>query len=257
MAVPQLHPTTIHEGQGPGLGYRIEGELVPVLHLALNGAMPIFFEHHVVLWKNADLNIAMHKMKGAFKRAMGGLPIFMTETQGAGEIAFSRDFPGQIVPLPIPAGGSLLVREHQLLAATGNLDYTFQRAGGIGSMVFGNQGFFVDRFDATQGDAVLWVHGNGNLFDINLAAGEMIDVEPGAWVYREASVNYTQKVYGLKTGILSGGGNLVFNRFTGPGRIGLQSGYYEVMGAGADSGNVGKVAGAGVVGGLLGSMLSD
>jgi uncharacterized protein (AIM24 family) len=242
MAVPQLHPTTIHEGQGPGLGYRIEGELVPVLHLALNGAMPIFFEHHVVLWKNADLNIAMHKMKGAFKRAMGGLPIFMTETQGAGEIAFSRDFPGQIVPLPIPAGGSLLVREHQLLAATGNLDYTFQRAGGI---------------DATQGDAVLWVHGNGNLFDINLAAGEMIDVEPGAWVYREASVNYTQKVYGLKTGILSGGGNLVFNRFTGPGRIGLQSGYYEVMGAGADSGNVGKVAGAGVVGGLLGSMLSD
>ena len=31
--------------------------------------------------------------------------------------------------------------------------------------------------------------------------------------------------YGLKTGVFDGGGNLVFNRFTGPGRVGIQSGY--------------------------------
>ena len=38
----------------------------------------------------------------------------------------------------------------------------------------------------------------------------------------------TQEVYGFKTGLLGGGaGNLVFNRFTGPGRVGLQSAYFH------------------------------
>jgi uncharacterized protein (AIM24 family) len=30
---------------------------------------------------------------------------------------------------------------------------------------------------------------------------------------------------GLKSGILGGSGSLVFNRFTGPGRVGIQSMY--------------------------------
>jgi uncharacterized protein (AIM24 family) len=64
----------------------------------------------------------------------------------------------------------------------------------------------------------------------------------------------SQEVYGFKTGLLSGGGNLVFNRFTGPGRIGLQSAYYHPPvqeGAGGNaqrSGNIGDI-----VGGLLGN----
>jgi uncharacterized protein (AIM24 family) len=35
-------------------------------------------------------------------------------------------------------------------------------------------------------------------------------------------------VYGLRTGILGGTGNLVFNRFTGPGRVGIQSMYLDM-----------------------------
>jgi uncharacterized protein (AIM24 family) len=256
MARPSLHPTTVLEGVAPGVGYRIEGELIPVLHMALNGQMPVYFEHHVILWKNSDLMIGLHKMAGAFKRALGGLPIFMAEAQSAGELAFSRDFPGQIVPMHIPAGGSLLVREHQMLAATGNMEYTFQRAGGIGSMVLGSQGFFIDRFDATNGEGMVWLHANGNCFEVMLAPGETIDVEPGAWVYRDSSVNYTQTAYGLKTGFLGGGGNLIFNRFTGPGRVGIQSGYFENLGAGAVP-NPGPVAGAGLIGGILGAVMDS
>jgi uncharacterized protein (AIM24 family) len=36
------------------------------------------------------------------------------------------------------------------------------------------------------------------------------------------------KVFGLKTGMFGGGGNLVFNRFTGPGRVGIQSMYFHL-----------------------------
>ena len=49
---PQLLPTKVEDGAGPGLSYRIDGELVPVLHLRLDGSMPVYFEHHVILWKD-------------------------------------------------------------------------------------------------------------------------------------------------------------------------------------------------------------
>jgi uncharacterized protein (AIM24 family) len=35
-------------------------------------------------------------------------------------------------------------------------------------------------------------------------------------------------VYGLRTGTFGGTGNLVFNRFTGPGRVGIQSMYHHL-----------------------------
>jgi uncharacterized protein (AIM24 family) len=36
-------------------------------------------------------------------------------------------------------------------------------------------------------------------------------------------------VFGLQTGIFGGGGgSLVFNRFTGPGRVGIQSMYFHL-----------------------------
>ena len=78
-----------------------------------------------------------------------------------------------------------------------------------------------------------------------LQPGEVIDVEPGSWIYRDVSVGYGQQMYGLKTGLLAGGGNIVFNRFTGPGRVGLQSGYYSpAAGAEQAAGTAAAVGGA-------------
>ncbi|MCV7179776.1 hypothetical protein CG716_22275 [Mycolicibacterium sphagni] len=224
---PQLQPTTVTSGQAPGVGYAIQGELVPVLHVRLNGSVPVFFEHHVVLWKNPDLQIGIHQLRGAFKRVVAGMPILLTETQSAGEIAFSRDGAGHVFPLHLTPGMAIEVREHQYLAATGNLDYGFARQRGVANMLFGGSGFFVDRFAATTSEGVVWLHGYGNVFEKVLAPGEQIDVEPGGWIYRDASVQMEIKMYGLKTGAF-GGTSLVFNRFTGPGRVGIQSMYVHL-----------------------------
>jgi uncharacterized protein (AIM24 family) len=222
---PQLLPTAVLDGQAPGLTYRIQGELVPVLHIWLDGSVPVIFEHHVVLWKDPGLNIGMHQMKGAFKRVIAGMPIFLTEARGPGEVAFSRDGAGHVFPIHLQPGTAIEVREHQYLAATGNLDYGFSRQQGIGNMLFGSTGFFVDRFAALQTEGVVWLHGYGNVFEKSLGPGEQIDIEPGGWIYRDESVRMDPMVYGLKTGIFGGSGNLVFNRFTGPGRVGIQSMY--------------------------------
>lgn len=225
---PQLLPSSVENAQAPGIHYRVDGDLVPVLHIWLDGSVPVFFEHHVVLWKDPALNIGVRAMKGAFKRMVAGMPIFLTEAHGPGEIAFSRDGAGQLFPLHLPVGASVLVREHQFLAATGNLDYTFNRVKGVSNMLFGSTGFFVDRFSATHQAGVLWLHAYGNVFEKVLGPNEQIDVEPGGWVYRDESVRMDVQMFGLKTGIFGGSGNLIWNRFTGPGRVGIQSMYLHL-----------------------------
>jgi len=94
MPVPALLPTAAREETFAGLTYHIEGELVPVLHVEVKSAN-VYFEHHILLWKDPSVEIGIKSMKGAFKRILAGMPIFMTETQGHGGIAFSRDGVGQ------------------------------------------------------------------------------------------------------------------------------------------------------------------
>jgi uncharacterized protein (AIM24 family) len=170
----------------------------------------------------------MHPMKGAFKRAIAGMAIFMTEAKGAGQIAFSRDGVGHVFHLQLAPGQTIEVREHQFLAATGNTDYSFRRLRGVANMLFGGTGIFIDTFTGGQGGSTLWLHGYGNVFEKVLGPGEAFDVEPGGWVYKDPQVGMEVKVVGLRMGILGGSGNLVFNRFTGPGRIGIQSMYLHM-----------------------------
>jgi uncharacterized protein (AIM24 family) len=252
---PQILPTQIAEGAAPGLSYRLEGELVPVLHMSLDGQVPVYFEHHVLLWKYPDLQIGLHPLKkGLKRRVLGGMPLLMLEAQSPGEIAFSRDSPGHIAALHLQPGAGIVVREHQFLAATGGVEYDYSRIKGFANMFYGG-GFFVDQFLATDREGVVWIHGYGNVFEKQLEPGETIDIEPGGWVYRDHSVQMTQEVYGFKTGLLGGGaGNLVFNRFTGPGRLGLQSAYFHppvAEGAGGVSQRSGRDMLGGIVGGFL------
>jgi uncharacterized protein (AIM24 family) len=253
---PQILPTSIQQGSAPGLSYRLEGELVPVLHMNLDGQIPVYFEHHVLLWKYPQLQIGLHPLKkGLKRRAFGGMPLLLLEAQSAGEIAFSRDAPGHIAAIHLQAGEGIVVREHQFLAATGGIQYDYSRIKGFANMLYGG-GLWVDHFLAADHEGVVWIHGYGNLFEKQLEPGETIDIEPGGWVYRDHSVQMTQEIYGFKTGFLGGGtGNLVFNRFTGPGRVCLQSAYFQPVQEGA-GGNAQREGGnmiGNVIGGLLDS----
>ena len=256
-SAPRMLPTTIEQGTAPGLSYRLEGELVPVLHMALDGQTTVYFEHHVLFWKYPQLQIGLHPVKkGLKRRVFGGMPLLLLEVQSAGEVAFSRDQPGHIVPLHLPAGDSVIVREHQFIAATGNVQYDYQRIKGFANMLNGG-GFFVDTFLAGDGEGVVWVHGHGNVFEKNLEPGETIDVEPGGWIYRDHTVGMQQEFMNFKTGLLgSGAGQFIFNRFTGPGRICLQSAYYHPPAEGGTTGTGDRSPG-GMIGGIVGGLLDN
>jgi uncharacterized protein (AIM24 family) len=253
-AAPQILPTQVTQGSAPGVNYRLEGELVPVLHMALDGQMPVYFEHHVLLWKYPQMTIGLHPLKkGLKRRVFGGMPLLLLEAQSDGEIAFSRDAPGHIAAIHLQGGDGIVVREHQFLAATGGVQYDYARIKGFANMLYGG-GLWVDHFFAGDHEGVVWIHGYGNLFEKILEPGETIDIEPGGWVYRDHSVQMTQELYGFKTGLLGGSGNLVFNRFTGPGRVCLQSAYFQPVSEGA-GGNAQREGAGGLIGDIVGGML--
>lgn len=205
---------------------KIEGELVPVVDVELGGRENIYFEHHVLLWKEPRVNIGLKPLKGAVKRMFAGLQIFVTQAAGPGNISFSRDAPGQIVALQVRPGEEIHVREHQFLLATDGVAYDFFRVKGVANILFGGTGFFIDRFVGQGGAGLLLVHGYGNVFTKVLGPGESIDVEPGAFLWKDASVQLNTNVTNLSTGLF-GGTSFTLNRFTGPGRLGMQSMTYH------------------------------
>jgi uncharacterized protein (AIM24 family) len=226
MAVPILLPTAAIQETFAGVTYHVEGEIVPVLHLELD-AVPVYFEHHILLWKDPAVNIGLKSLKGAFKRMLSGMPIFMTEAKGPGNIAFSRDGAGHVFAIHLKAGEGVDVREHQFLAATDGVDFTFTRVKGFTNVLFGALGLFIDTFSCPHDQGIVWLHGYGNVFEVTLGAGEQIDVEPGGWVYKDRQVTMETVWASLSTGFF-GGSNINLNRFTGPGKVGLQSMYLHM-----------------------------
>lgn len=224
---PVLLPTAAHDETFAGFTYHLEGELVPVLTVELSPGNSVYFEHHILLWKNTTVDIGIRPMKGALKRMMAGIQIFVTEASGQGQIAFSRDGVGHIFAIHMNQGNELHVREHQFLAATHNIDYSFERVKGYANMLMGSTGFFIDKFHSTRGEGVLWLHGYGNVFEKVLTVGEQIDVEPGGWLYKDTSVKMDTNIQRMSTGLF-GGMSFITNRFTGPGRIGIQSMYMHL-----------------------------
>jgi uncharacterized protein (AIM24 family) len=225
---PMLMPTSKQNETFADITYHLDGELVPVLTIEIKPDQPVYFEHHIMLWKNTTVNIGLKAMKGVLKRMMAGLQIFVTEAKGQGMIAFSRDGAGHIVPLHLKKGQEIHVREHQFLAASKHVDYTFERVRGVATMLFGGSGFFIDKFHCNEGDGILWVHGYGNVFEKTLAAGEQIEVEPGGWLYKDSTVKMDTNLQKISSGLFGAGLGFITNRFTGPGRVGIQSMYLHM-----------------------------
>ena len=211
---------TKHELTFDGMDMTIEGELVPVATANMkSSSRPIFFEHHILLWRDPSVDITSRVLKGIGKRILAGLPVVVTQAAGNGRIAFSRDATGQLVFIELGAGEELHVREHQFLFATDSIEYSFFRVKGISNLMFGGTGFFIDAF---KGPGLLALHGYGNVLERELAAGEQIDVEPGAFLYKQGSVKMDTVKLGIRTGMFAGT-NIFLNRFTGPGKLGIQS----------------------------------
>jgi uncharacterized protein (AIM24 family) len=205
---------------------QVEGEIVPVAEITLGGTDAIFFEHHVMLWKDEQVQMSVMPLQGGMKRALAGMPFVVSIASGQGRIAFSRDAAGELVVLPLHPTHELDVREHAFLLASHSIDFSYTRIKGLRNILFGGQGMFMDRFVTRDQPGLLILHGYGNVFERRLAAGESVLLEPGAFLYKDSSVTMEVETQKLTTGFFGGVGmNLA--RMTGPGRLGIQSMYHH------------------------------
>src|ERR1700726_3055977 len=97
---------------------QVEGEIVPVAEINLGPGDSIFFEHHVMLWKEERVAMSVMQLSGGLKRAFAGMPFIISIATGPGRIAFSRDATGELVVLRLPPGMELYVREHAFLLSS-------------------------------------------------------------------------------------------------------------------------------------------
>ena len=181
---------------------QVEGELVPVTEIALGQGDAVYFEHHVLLWKDEATPVTAMQTQGGMKRLFGGMPFVLTLSYGPGRVAFSRDSPGELVVLPLHPGMELDVREHAFLLASHTIGYSFVRIQGLVNLLHGGNGMYLDRL---------------------LKPGEKIMVEPGGFLYKDASVTMQAVQMPVKTGLLRRG--MYLAEMTGPGRVGIQSMY--------------------------------
>jgi uncharacterized protein (AIM24 family) len=219
---------------------QIEGLYVPVADMNLAPGDSVYFSHHVLLWKDPQVNMTAMPLAGGLKRLFAGMPLIMTQAQGPGHIAFSKDAPGELIPVPLQPGQSLDVREHIFLAATSNVQYEwfntgiwFQTRNGNDSETHYPVGMFMDRFQAPESPGLLLLHTSGNTLVRELAPGQTILVKPTALVYKDPAVGmqlHFESPAAQFVGWGSWSNRYLWLRLFGPGRVALQSVFERVEG---------------------------
>ena len=221
--------TKIHMGNS---SCQIEGLYVPVADINLAAGDSIYFTHHVMLWKDPQIAVTAMSMRGAWKRMFAGLPLVMTQASGPGRIAFSRDEPGELMPVPLQPGDAIDVREHLFLVASSSVEYDWFPTNVWLKTQQGNDtethypiGMFMDRFHAPQVPGMLLLHAAGNVFVRQLGEGETILVKPTALVFKDPSVQMHLHFERPGTNFYGWGtwaNRYLWLRMIGPGRVAIQ-----------------------------------
>lgn len=214
---------------------QVEGTYVPVADMNLAAGDWVYFSHHVLLWMDTQVKVTAMSMKGAWKRMLAGMPLIMTQAQGPGHIAFSRDTPGEMISLPLQPGQAVDVREHLFMVATGAVTYDWFSSNIWFSTREGDEtethyplGMLLDRFQSAEAPGLLLLHAAGNVFVRNLAAGETILVKPTAFLFKDTTVRmqlHIEKPAGTWRSWRSWGDRYLWLRLHGPGRVAVQSAF--------------------------------
>jgi uncharacterized protein (AIM24 family) len=213
---------------------QIEGVYVPVADMGLAAGDSVFFSHHVLLWRDAQVHLDPMPMAGGWNRVLAGLPLVVLRATGPGHIAFSEDHPGELVAVPLRPGQAIDVREHRFLVATGNVGYEwfqsniwFVTGSGDESETHYPLGQMMDRFSAKEGHGLLLLHAPGNTFIRDLAEGQTILIQPSALLYKDPTVGMQLHLEypagrgaGWSSQYMS---RTVWLRMWGPGRVAVQS----------------------------------
>lgn len=209
-----------------GMRYSVLGTTLQVAILELDPGEKVFSEAGRLAWCSGNILMGVAGrggIGGVLSRMVLGESAFFTEyssTNGPGVAAFSANLPGNIVPVHLLPGQSILVQRGGFLCGerTVSLRVAFQKR--LGAGLFGGEGFILQEL---TGPGVVFIAIDGETVEYLLGAGQVLRVDPGYLGMMDPTITYS-------VGLVSGVGTMLFGgegpflaTLTGPGRVILQT----------------------------------
>ena len=228
MSIPDLPTLPEVSGQSAaGTKFHILGTVQQTLIVELQPNQMVYSDAGAMSWMTSSINMNTTTggggLGGMLKRAVSGASAFIVDfaASGApGQVAFSTDFPGKILPIELAAGQTVVLHKHAFLCAekTSPLDVFFTRK--LGTGLFAGEGFILQKL---SGPGMVFAELDGDAVEYHLKPGEIMKVEPGHVAMFEGTVTFDIEMIKGMTNILMGGEGLFLATLKGPGRIWLHS----------------------------------
>lgn len=205
--------------------YEIIGATVPAVEVTLNSGESMFTQSGGMIWQTEGINMTTNARGGIAKslgRMFTGESIFManyTADRDGAKVTFGSTIPGAVVPIDV-SKGEMIVQKGSFLCAQQSVELKATFTKKLSAGLFGGEGFILQRM---FGSGMAFLEVDGDMYERELAPGEVIKVDTGNVVAFDTTVSYDiETVKGLGN-IVFGGEGLFLTRLTGPGKIILQT----------------------------------
>lgn len=205
--------------------YKIHGDNMPVVICSLDVGETMICEAGAMSWMtpNMEMETTGGSIGKVFGRMFSGESMFQnryTAHNGGGLIAFTSNFPGNILAVEITPDKPIIIQKKAFLASTVgiNTEVVFQKK--LGTALFGGEGFIMQKL---SGSGTVFLEIDGSIVNYDLKAGERMLISTGHLAMMEETVSMDiQQVKGVKNMLL--GGESFFNTVvTGPGVVTVQT----------------------------------
>ena len=162
-------------------------------------------------------------MMSGLGRALAGESLFMTTyscTAPKASITFTPEAPGKVLPVQLGANQVIIAQKDAFMCAQNSVKMEMHFRKRLGAGLFGGEGFILQKL---TGPGMVFLEIPGEVKEYNLAAGQVLKIDPGHIAAFDPSVNYDiTMMKGLKNIVFSGEG-LFLATLRGPGRVWLQT----------------------------------
>ena len=206
--------------------YKKSGTLMESVDIHLKQGESIYSESGGMAWMRGSFKMDTSTRGGlgaGLGRMLAGESLFLTtytcQSQD-GLITFTPEVPGKVVDLNLSAEQSLICQKDAFMCAEESVKIEMHFRKRLGAGLFGGEGFILQKI---TGPGTAFVEIPGEVREIELAAGEIMKVDPGHIAMFEPGVDYDiAAVKGLKNVLFAGEG-LFLATLKGPGKVWLQT----------------------------------
>jgi len=206
--------------------YEIHGTMLPSVDVYLEAGESVFTESGGMAWMQGDVAMNTNTRGGLIAglgRKLAGESLFMTTykcNRGSAMVTFTPEAPGRILVFELAAGQSLICQKDAFMAAEEGVSIAMHFRKRLGAGLFGGEGFILQKI---SGPGTVFLEIAGDVRDYDLAAGEVMQVDPGHIALYEPSIDYDISTVKGITNVLFSGEGLFLATLRGPGHVWLQS----------------------------------